>query len=78
MFILPSKAPKTSVLVHYACHIKMLQDTKKFTSTSLTHYIILFSWASACYSLIPFLKQHRENNRSDRDKREMQVFKIHS
>lgn len=76
MFLIPSKALKTSVLIYYACHVRMLQDIKKFTSTSLTHCIILFSWALACFK-IPLLKQSRESNRSDRDKREMQVFKIH-
>lgn len=77
MLIIPSKAPKTSVLVHYACHIRMLQDTKKFTSTSLTYYIILFSWALECFK-ISLLRESRASNRSDRDKREIQNFKIPS
>lgn len=42
MFIIPSKEPKSSVIVRYVYHVRMLQDTEKFTATSLTRYIILF------------------------------------
>lgn len=77
MFIIPFKKPKASVLVYYVFHVRMLKDTKKLTATSLTHYIILF-WTLVQFKISLLKKKSRGSNRSDRDKRKMQVFKIHS